>query len=554
MNIEQVSDSYMAIDIALADFFAGDIKSDQQKSLLETTIKELSQKMRSGHTGIPVSDAVRIAFQETGLASDGSQIKPFVVEDSSLYLYRYWKYESIIAESVRNLSRVAPQALSNIESILTQLFPVETLDTSIEGIDWQKYAVEQSLNQNFSMITGGPGTGKTTTVIKLLSALISIKKLDVKISLAAPTGKAASRLQESINSGKTKLQQLLGDTTDYIPDHVYTIHKLLGPKYLSPYFKYDQTRKLPFDVVVIDEASMIDVPLMAKFLQALKPNARLILLGDIHQLASVEVGSVLADLSGALPDQTFFLKKTYRFSGAIKALATHVNKQNYPQVLTVLANNGDEVELIAHGQSALKFLLSKTIEYIANIKNSHDIATIFKHFNAFQILCSNNFGDYGLEGINHFIEHGLENKNVISKSGGWYVGKPIMISENVSHSSMRLNNGDIGICLPDAEGKLFVYFESDSLGYKKYSPSKLPKYQVAYAMSIHKSQGSEFDHVVIALPETSNPILTKELLYTGITRAKKHVTMIANRSILQEMIAQKVSRNGGLARKIKNTV
>ncbi|MDC0534226.1 exodeoxyribonuclease V subunit alpha [Francisellaceae bacterium] len=553
MNSQIEKRSFIQIDDALSDYF-GQYSglSGEQLTLLKGVILSLSEKMRSGHTCLPIDPKACALFLNANLASDGTNIKPFVIENNHLYFYRYWKYETIIAEKTFDLS-CKLDTFESQEIVIDNLFPQDDLDTSIEGIDWQKNAVEKSIHKGFSIITGGPGTGKTTTVIKLLSALISLSDQKLNIALAAPTGKAAARLQESIIKGKSWLKVTLGATAENIPDQVHTIHKLLGSIYLSPYFKYNQSRQLPYDVVVIDEASMIDVPLMAKLLQALKDNTRLILLGDVHQLASVEVGSVLADLSNALPNQTFYLKKTYRFSGAIKLLADAVNIQDVPLAMKVLKSGDESVSLIPHSQSSLKYLLNQAIEYIQAIpEDGLNLEIVFKYFGRFQVLCSNHFGTFGLDGINNHIEKGLERRDLIKKSGSWYIGKPIMISENVGHSSMHLNNGDIGICLPDDEGKLYVYFESADGKFKRYLPSKLPKYQIAYAISIHKSQGSEFDDVIISLPETMNPVLTKELLYTGITRAKKSVTIVANEQVLALMMSQKVSRNGGLTSKIQN--
>jgi exodeoxyribonuclease V alpha subunit len=549
---------YAAVDKSLADFFCSILVGVSENNInkINDIICQLSSGINNGHTCIYLlGEQVKLLIA-SGLASDGQVIKPFVIDNKQLYFYRYWKYEVNITRLIKHLlnTKLEP-AEEEINRILYQLFPLGKIDTSVDGVDWQRSAVENSIKHNFSIITGGPGTGKTTTVIKLLGALIALAGSEnIHIALAAPTGKASSRLQASIVGSKSWLKKELGNTLEKIPEKVSTIHGLLQPKYFSPYFKYNHTNCLPYDVVVIDEASMIDVALMSKLLQALKPSARIILLGDKHQLSSVEVGSVLSDLTIALPQYTYELKKTYRFGGAIKDLALAVNAQKNDLAFEVLTSKDNTVSLLPHGVNALMFIVSKYIEYIQVVrKNLSNVDNAFQAFNHFQVLCSNNIGRYGVEGINYQVENGLAYHKLISNSNTWYAGKPIMISQNVNSSNLNLSNGDIGICLPNSDDKLQIYFEDGKGGYKKYSPSKLPQYTTAYAMSIHKSQGSEFLDVLIALPEKPNQIMTKELLYTAITRAKKSVRIVGSVELLGVMIKQRVKRDGGLIKHIEES-
>ena len=542
-----------AIDLALADFFCQKlVLPDIDRYRVAFIIQSLSEKMRLGHSCILISSADALLFFQMDLASDGEIIRPFVVDQNYLYFYRYWQYEQNIAKIICQKIMINNVEISDQHlEVIDQLF-ADPFNGNINETNWQRVAVENALKQHFSMITGGPGTGKTTTVIKLLVALITLKKdNNITIAVAAPTGKAASRLQESIAQNKQKLPNQLLGLANGIPEQVTTIHQLLKPKYLSPFFKYNQNNKLPYDIIVIDEASMVDVPLMAKLLQALKATARLILLGDQFQLSSVEVGSLLADLTFALPEYTNELKKTYRFDGPIKDLAVAVNQQQFQLALGFLKNDTQVVQLYQDKTTAYQVIGQYYENYIEQVINAKSVQVAFQCFNQFQVLCANNVGPNGIEEVNWFIEKKLESQNMIDRPGFWYAGKPVMIQENTYYANMQLSNGDIGICLADKNGRLLVYFEDMKGSYVGYVPSKLPKSQTAYALSIHKSQGSEFEHVMIVLPEKLNTIMTKELLYTAITRAKKSVKIVATEAILKHMVQQKVQRTGGIIRMLK---
>jgi exodeoxyribonuclease V alpha subunit len=305
---------------------------------------------------------------------------------------------------------------------------------------------------------------------------------------------------------------------------------------------------LPHDLVVVDEASMVDLALMSKLLDTLKPGARLILLGDKDQLASVESGAVLADLTKALPECTLELKKSYRFNQNIKQLADAVNQQNATQAWEILQS--DQENVCCLNNDLIIFIASKQMDYLELIKSAVPFKQIYQSFNSFQVLCSNRHGANGMVTINTQVEHYLRTSGDIDRTGEWYTGRPIMITKN--NAAMHLYNGDIGICLsdPESDGKLMVFFPGSDGSVKKFLPTRLPHCETVFAMTIHKSQGSEFNEILIALSPVMNPVLSKELLYTAITRAREKVIMMTEKTVFEQTIQKKIERFGGLEEKI----
>jgi exodeoxyribonuclease V alpha subunit len=367
--------------------------------------------------------------------------------------------------------------------------------------------------------------------------------------LAAPTGKAAMRLQESIGFSKAKLP-CSEAIKNFIPETVTTLHRLLGAKPPSPYFRHNSDKPLVYDLVVVDEASMIDLALMSKLVDALKPGARLILLGDKDQLASVESGAVLADLASvkALQSNVYTLKKSHRFGGAIKELAEVVNDQQDELAWKIISEGKDAAVQCLH-VDMVDYIAAQQVEYLQLIKVGADFVDIYQAFSRFQVLCSNRQGKNSVADINERVQLKLAEQQRIKISGLWYSGRPVMVTQN--NTALHLYNGDIGICIPDdlGSGQLMVFFLRADGSVKKYLPARVPQCETVFAMTIHKSQGSEFDEVLIALPELSNPVLTKELLYTAITRAKKIIKLVASEAVFTATVRQKIERITGLADK-----
>jgi len=476
--------------------------------------------------------------------------------------------------------------------------------TQQQTLDWQKVAVAIAASNKFSVISGGPGTGKTTTVIKLLALLVQLdagqdqhNRPALNIELVAPTGKAAARLSESISGALVKLS-VEQEIKERIPTSASTIHRLLGVIPNSNKFRHHRDNRLHVDVLIVDEASMIDISLMAKLFDAIAPHTKVILLGDRDQLSSVEAGSVFADICGELSkgasyseatvnwlaDQTgflpqglsttyvsgrsvvadglAFLHKSYRFGqfSGIGALARAVNQGDVAALKSVWQQGYQDIGLhLQHDNSRQQIVQLSVNGYQAYLKlaatvtTKEDIVNVLKTFNQFQLLTPMRAGKFGLEELNLAIETSLNRYSFIALSQGvWYTGRPVMILSN--DHSQQLYNGDIGILLPDidnVQGAGRVYFIMADGHLKSFLPSRLPAHETVYAMTIHKSQGSEFDNVVISMPTHWSALLTKELVYTGITRAKKTVDIFSSPKVLQQAMQSKTVRVSGLARALQ---
>ena len=528
------------IDFAFAEFLAKKTKLlGEDKKSFKNIIEKLSNAKTQGHSCVTLKEADKLIIELSGIA-DNSGEKPLVLERGKLYLQRYWQYEFQLAKTINSLIANKIEIV-RAEKLLNQYFPSESSD----GTDWQKQAAKSAINDRFCIITGGPGTGKTTTVVKILALFQELSKGQyLNIALVAPTGKAAMRLKESILNSKAGLQcpELIKKA---IPENVQTIHRLLGVRQFSPYFKYNEEQRLPFDLVVVDEASMIDLPLMTKLLNALALDSRIILLGDKDQLASVETGSVLADLSKALTSHTQELKKSYRFSGNIKKLATAVNLQNSEKAWQLIDSSQTDASLLS--ADLIEYIVDKKINYFNLIRDKADFKSIYTEFNRFQVLCATRTGNFSIEDINNRVLKKLKKFKKVNSTNDWYIGRPILITQNAP--ALDLYNGDIGLCLNDGN-KLVVCFLMPDGTVKKYLPARLPDCETVYAMTIHKSQGSEFDEVLLVLPEKTMPILTKELIYTGITRAKKKIQLVTSKAVFIETVNKKVERDSGLIERL----
>lgn len=514
--------------------------------------------------------------------------KPLILQDDKrLYLYRYWEYQQKLADFIRVKTRqnyeFEASEKSALGASLNRLFP----DSGTGETDWQKIAACISLLKKISVISGGPGTGKTTTITKILALLIesrlSRKKERIKIALAAPTGKAAARLSESISDAKMAID-CPENIKELIPDDASTIHRLLGSASNSPYFKYNEKRKLPVDVVIIDEASMVDLALMSKLTSAIPDNARLILLGDQDQLASVEAGAVLGDicntgndlaysevikngieeLTGEVISEQFgdslvsdigdaivVLRKSYRFGddSGIKIVSQAVNAGNDDLFYDIV--NSGRFKDFSSGRlpSGIDFELmvkEHALKHFGSVFHEESIEGKLKQFEKFRILCAVRKGAYGVENLNLLIEKVLRQSGYIKSKEKWYVGRPVMITRNDYQTG--LFNGDVGITIPAEEddSKFDVCFMTGDGIIKRVRTYNLPECETVYAMTVHKSQGSEFNSVLFILPDYDTRVLTRELIYTGITRARHSVELLGDENILRKGIQRKTLRSTGL--------
>jgi len=539
---------FSRLDMVFARFLSErSLLDSSQKQAFENIVMSLSFEQSQGHSCIQIDDEAKTLIIASGLAlidtnsHDTTTTLPLAIEQDRLYLHRYWFYESRLAQQLSKITQLKvsnkPKTTADFSTLLDKYFG------NSETIDWQRAAATMAINQAFCMITGGPGTGKTTTVVKILALLQELSDQPLLIALAAPTGKAAMRLQESIGFNKAALP-CIAAIKSAIPESVTTLHRLLGAKPPSPYFRHNAKQPLVYDLVVVDEASMVDLALMSKLVDTLKPGARLILLGDKDQLASVESGAVLADLTTALPQQTLELQKSHRFDEDIKNLATAINQQQDLEAWRLLQTGNKNIALLE--TDLIDYISKQQIDYLRLITARAEFSDIYKAFNRFQALCATRLGKNSVSDINHAVELSLSNKKLIHLSGLWYCGRPIMITQN--NAALQLYNGDIGICLRDKEqeDQLRVFFQRADGSIKKYLPARIPHCETVFAMTIHKSQGSEFEEVLIILPETISPVLTKELLYTAITRAKKTIKLVANEAVFSSTVRQRVQRVTGL--------
>ncbi|MCX7067024.1 MAG: exodeoxyribonuclease V subunit alpha [Methylococcales bacterium] len=515
-----------------------------QKLAFETIVLTLSYQHNQGHSCILLNEEDKALVLASSLAAyspaEDSTLLPLVLEQNRLYLQRYWHYENRLTLQIKAIA-AHHHVVDNVDILLDVYFGKQTAE-----IDWQREAARMAVQQNFSIITGGPGTGKTTTVVKILAVLQELAQEPLHIALAAPTGKAAMRLQESIGFNKTKLN-CSEEIKARLPENVSTLHRLLGAKLASPYFRHHADNPLIYDVVVVDEASMVDLALMSKLLDALKPSARLILLGDKDQLASVESGAVLADLTQALPTHTVELQTAHRFDDNIKQLAVAVNQQNTELAWQLLNSNNENICLLE--SDLITYIATQQADYLRLIQQNKPFTDIYQAFNRFQVLCSNREGKNSVADINDRVVQKLAQQGRIQVAGLWYVGRPVLVTQN--NPALHLYNGDIGLCLADKNqnNRLMVFFQRPDGSVKSYLPSRLAQCETVFAMTIHKSQGSEFEEVLIVLPDNINPVLTKELLYTAITRAKKTVKLVADKAVFTASIEQKVARVTGLVNK-----
>ena len=493
---------------------------------------------------------------------------PLILDDADrLYLYRYWDYQRRLAESLLARGRKTEEGGRRTEilgALLDSYFPSSG---EAEGPDRQRQAAEVALTRQLCVISGGPGTGKTTTVARILALFVATSEgRPPAVALAAPTGKAAARMQEAIQREKTR--PIFDAVRDRLPDAAGTIHRLLGTVPGSPYFRHHRDAPLPADVVVIDEASMVDMALMAKLVDALKPEARLILLGDRDQLASVEAGAVLGDICNtgkptpeteATPEETragirgciVQLEKSYRFTaaGGIGAASRAVNRGDAEAALAVLEDGGPAAEwggVLDPDAPQARFKAAVIEGFRAYLEARHDPETVFRRFDAFRILCGLRQGPFGAAVVNRRVEAILETAGLIRPSTLWYPGRPVMITRN--DYGLGLFNGDVGVALrdPEAGGEVRVFFPGPDGGVRRLNPMRLPDHETVYAMTVHKSQGSEFNHVALLLPDRDAPVLTRELIYTGLTRARESVAVWGDPAVFRRAVERRIRRSSGL--------
>ncbi|WP_392561798.1 exodeoxyribonuclease V subunit alpha [Orbus sturtevantii] len=605
------------LDFHLALFFSRrtNLTDPLQQARFAFLVAWLSVEVRAGHVCVNLAEITRInleyrfgvervdtLYADLGepklddwlavcdlvgqdMVSHGEILSPFILNNNLLYFQRMWQHEKHVADYFNHT--VCHDKPTDVAARWLQtLFPI---NHDNNGIDWQKVATASAITQRVAIISGGPGTGKTTTISKILATLVGLHQQqfqsNLRVVAAAPTGKAAARLTESLSAAVATLP-IADAIKQAIPTEAVTLHRLLGARLDSNKFAYHQGNQLSVDVLLIDEASMVDLPMMSSVIAALPRQARLILLGDKEQLSSVEAGAVFGDLcqllehgyseqhveiikqltgyqltakndQPSIADSICLLQRSYRFASqsGIGILANLIklghsqeairlfNDEQYQDIAFYAVNSSEQY------QQAIENCVNHYQFYLHSIaSNRSDIERILSSFTRFRLLCALREGPFGVRGLNQIIENKLLENGSISlrKHDEWYIGRPVMILKN--SFSLGLFNGDIGIALPAADdnNKLKIYFLLPNGDIKGVSPFRLPEYETAYAMTIHKSQGSEFEHVAVILPNEYSPLLTRSLLYTAVTRAKQTIAVYSSKTMLIKTINSKINRQSGL--------
>lgn len=597
---------FSPLDVHLGRFMASFVSQEHQDDVFLAAAL-VSRCVKEGHICLNMNEtAGKILFQsddgedtiispplETWKASlqnaicvgKPGEFRPLVLDEKNrLYLHRYWEYENRVAQyfsaGLFKKSNIRFDA-SRVREKLNLYFEKDDAGQP----NWQKVAAAAALLKKVLIVTGSPGTGKTTTITKMMALIQDVAFRPLRIALAAPTGKAAARLQETV----CKLKESLACSEavkEKIPHTAQTLHRLLGYIPHSPDFRFNEKNFLPYDLVVVDEASMVDLPLMAKLIAALSPDASIVLLGDKNQLASVEVGIVLGDLcamtvpnvfsegfardvfdlsgqhvaadstAGGIQDNIVHLQKNYRFSedSGIHVLSRAIQNGESGETVHLLRRTRfADVRWVPWTaeedwlQSLEKTVLREYQHYWqAVLRDVPDCEEAFDLLETFRILCALRVGAWGTERINRVVDRIFRQVGFIRVREAVYEGMPVMILENDYH--LRLYNGDTGIVLRDPEqnNRLTVFFRDEQKKTRRFLPSRLPQHETAWAITVHKSQGSEFTNVLLILGNHDVPLMTRELLYTGITRARQNMEIWADEALLGNAVSRKIVRQSGL--------
>jgi exodeoxyribonuclease V alpha subunit len=601
------------LDVHFASAIARLAGERDQRVLLAAAL--VSQKVQAGHVCLdlpalcrdetvletdegpravtwPEPEAWLAALRASPLTAPPPSVAPLHVDGAGrLYLQRYYQHEQRLARSIRErVQRPLPDIdRARLQSGLDRLFgsaPLESrgpraqLELFAGQPDDQRLAAQCAVERAFCVISGGPGTGKTSTVVKILLLLAEQARARAepppRMLLLAPTGKAAARLSDAVKRAKGSLAADAA-VLAAIPEEASTIHRALGAfGGHAPRFRHHRDAPLAADAVVVDEASMVDLLLMSRLLEAVPANARVLLLGDKDQLASVEAGAVLGDICGAgLPDSAradaggatamiagsiALLTHSYRYGpdSGIQALAEAINGADAERALAILRDpNLPDVALVKPASSGVlpARLWADAVAGFGPLLRAHDAAGKLQALERFAVLCAHRRGPFGQLAINRRIEAALRDAGLLTSTAAGYSGRPVIVTQNDYQA--RLFNGEVGVLLretarePGSPARLLAHFSASGSGsavgkLREVAAARLPPHESAYALSVHKSQGSEFDEVAVVLPGEASPVLSRELLYTAVTRARKRVVVYASAEIAALCVRRSVRRASGL--------
>ena len=531
------------------------------------------------------------------IAFDENEIQPFVFKNNKIYLHRYFRYETVILEQIKKNIEAGAKKPEERKGILEAnkelVMRLAEEESNGDGIDWQLVAVLNSYLHNFSIITGGPGTGKTSTIVKLLVLMMRLHP-STRIALAAPTGKAAVRMTESLGKAFDRLKLEDGELKEKISSlQSQTIHRLLGVDFNNPHnFKHNIDNPLPYDMIVVDEASMIGSSLMAKLLSAIRPETKIVLMGDKNQLSPVEAGSIFGDLCKVNPGDNVFspgqarffgymlanteferfvttacniltdkiveLKKSYRFDpakgiGKFSRLVLSANDDNIAGQLEGFRDcpQGEQCVRITGDYSLHQ--AKEILHLFEQYASEDDIEAALEKLNKVRILCAVKEGKYGVRHYNALIEEHLGFNAKKQYGQGFYDKQAIMITYN--DYTLGLFNGDTGIIRKDkATGNFYFYYFDEKKQLQKIPAASIGNFETAYAITVHKSQGSEYENVLLVMPEDPGiKILTRELVYTAVTRASHNVVIMSSGTTLISSIMRQMERISGIKERIIET-
>jgi exodeoxyribonuclease V alpha subunit len=618
MNMQRVPDGNVLASIGLPSAFDYALAESliQRRPIREPWLRgliaQLSAAVQQGHSCLPLHalcDALDLSLpndrgfsgtpeqlherlRANGLMGDPGAARPLICDGKNLYLRRYFEYERRVAEDLSRRVCCSPVALesSPLREQIEALFPASATATP----NWQRVAAVLVLRQNLTVILGGPGSGKTWTVLRLLVLIaqqtlpllsaakheLEPPKKSLRIALAAPTGKAARRVSDSLQRDLAELP-VSDELRASLPREATTVHRLLGMRPHSSTPRYDRKNPLPLDVLVLDEASMIDLPSMARVLEALPRDARLILLGDPDQLASIEIGNVLSELrvfnahnryspqaaaniaamTGSTPDTTLdatarfgdavvTLTHNHRFStgGSIAQLVEAVRDGDADRACAIL-RQGDGIVWHEHQQNdALAQILQIAAEQYAPLQTAATPEQALNALAHFRVLGALREGPWGTRALNAAIARAQLGLKAWQPLPLHYPSAPLLITEN--DHALRLYNGDSGVLLVDAQQRLRAWFADAQHGVRGLSANQLPAFELGYAMTVHKAQGSEYDTVLVLLPPQPHPLLAREWLYTALSRARNQLIVIGSENVLRAAIASPAQRWSGLAAQI----